>query len=263
MDNDIETNSISLFMSVNSFGTEQNVRLLLEIIMDEDIVQQQPREAVNQIQTVFYNNLRGFYENHKNTYPTLVELNKQYILLILRFVQNEIVKPVIKKQQRVTFEDIQNDRRSQFERDLNARQSEFTSAMTTPVPPIPKFSDAAQDEPFSEMELAIKQMTEQRKYDVEQITNSFTGKNLAPPTETSVNNEKFRTSQQKIRYIKIEPTDIKLDEKAIVDLDSEKNIFAKLKKVDEMAILQNEMRELRAKVDALSEMLLAATNAAK
>jgi hypothetical protein len=247
-------------MSVNSFGSEQNVRLLLEIIMDEDIVQQQSPETLNQIQTVFYNNLRGFYENHKNTYPTLVELNKQYILLILRFVQNEMVKPVIKKQQqRVTFEEIQNDKRSQFDRDLNARQSEFTSAMTTPVPPVPKFSDAAQDEPFSEMELAIKQMTEQRKYDVEQITNNFTGKNLAPPIETSVNNEKFRTPQQQIRYIKIDPTDIKLDHNAIVNLESEKNIFAKLKKVDELAILQNEMRELRAKVDAISEMLLNAT----
>lgn len=235
-------------MSIKSFGTEQNVRMLLEIIMDEDIVQQQPRD---QIQTVFYNNLRGFYENHKNTYPTLVELNKQYILLMLRFVQNEMVKPVMKKQQqRVTFEDIQNHKRSQFEQDLNAKQSEFTGAMTRPVPPVPKFSDDTPDDSFVEMELAIKQMTEQRKYDVEQITNNY----------IPLQNQPQPKKNPGIRYITIEPSEAKLDPTAIVDLDSEKNIFAKLKKVDELAVLQNEVRELRAKVDALTEMLL---NAAK
>jgi len=236
-------------MSVNSFGSEQNVRLLLEIIMDEEIVQQQPREALNKIQTVFYNNLRGFYENHKNTYPTLVELNKQYILLILRFVHNEIVKPVMKKHQRVTFEDIQNHKRSQFEQELNAKQTEFTGAMTRPVPPVPKFSDDTPDDSFVEMELAIKQMTEQRKYDVEQITNNY----LPPPHQ-----QKQLKKNPGIRYITIEPSEAQLDPSAIVDLDSEKNIFAKLKKVDELAVLQNEVRELRAKVDALTEMLLAA-----
>jgi len=238
-------------MSVNSFGSEQNVRLLLEIIMDEDIVQQQPIEAIKQIQTVFYNNLRGFYENHKTTYQTLVELNKQYILSMLRFVQNEIVKPVMKKQhQRVTFEDIQNHKRSQFEQDLNAKQSEFKGAMTRPVPPVPKFSDDTPDDSFVEMELAIKQMTEQRRYDVEQITNNY-----LPP-------DALKNQKQGIRYITIEPTEAVIDATAIVDLDSEKNIFTKLKKVDELAVLQNEVRELRAKVDALSEMLLAG-NAAK
>jgi hypothetical protein len=261
-------------MSVTSFGSEQNVRLLLEIIMDEEIVQQQPLEAVNQIQTVFYNNLRGFYENHKNTYSTLMEFNKQYILLMLRFVHNEIVKPVItpflfeksngsmrienaqrykKQQQRVTFEDIQNHKRSQFEQELNAKQSEFTGAMTRPVPPVPKFSDDTPDDSFVEMELAIKQMTEQRKYDVEQITNNY----LPPPQQ-----QKQLKKNQGIRYITIEPTEATIDPTAIVDLDSEKNIFTKLKKVDELAVLQNEMRELRAKVDALTEMLLA-TNASK
>lgn len=240
-------------MSVNSFGSEQNVRLLLEIIMDEEIVQQQPRESLNQIQTVFYNNLRGFYENHKNTYPTLVELNKQYILLMLRFVQNEMVKPVMKKQQqRVTFEDIQNHKRSQFEQELNAKQTEFTGAMTRPVPPVPKFSDDTPDDSFVEMELAIKQMTEQRKYDVEQITNNYI------PLQKQQQQQKQLKQNPGIRYITIEPTEATIDPTAIVDLESEKNIFAKLKKVDELAVLQNEMRELRAKVDALTEMLLTA-----
>ena len=274
--------------SVSNFLTDQNVAILLEIILDEGIMQNQPPDVIDATKFVFYNNIRGFYENEKANAPDLVELNKQYIMLILRHVRSDLMNkpPVIEKkqpQQRVTFEEIQNDKRSQFERDLNARQSEFTSAMTLPVPPVPKFSDADQDEPLSEMELAIKQMTEQRKYDVEQITNSFTGNTLAPPQETSVNNEKFRRpiikpgmqpqSQQSqvhqqppppgIRYIKIENTEAKLDDATIVDLTKrdddnssfERNIFSKLKKVDEATLisnLQNEVKELGAKVETIN-----------
>ena len=264
--------------SVSNFLTDQNVAMLLEIILDEGIVQHQPPDVIDATKFVFYNNIRGFYENEKANAPDLVELNKQYIMLILRHVKSDLINkppPVNTSKQRVTFEEIQNDKRSQFERDLNARQSEFTSAMTTPVPPVPKFSDAAQDEPLSEMELAIKQMTEQRKYDVEQIANSFTGNALAPPQETSVNNDKFRRkpgiqgqasqqpqSQQQIpgiRYIKIENAEAKLDDATIVDLTKrdddnssfERNIFSKLKKVDEATLisnLQNEVKELGAKV---------------
>jgi hypothetical protein len=272
--------------TVPIFLTEQNVSMLLEIILDEDFMQVQSSDVIEATKFVFYNNIRGFYENEKANAHDLVELNKQYIMLILRHVKSDLINkppPVNTTKQRVTFEEIQNDKRSQFERDLNARQSEFTSAMTLPVPPVPKFSDAAQDEPLSEMELAIKQMTEQRKYDVDQIANSFTGNTLAPPEETSINNEKFRrpiikpgmqpqtpqpqTQPQKqtpgIRYIKIENTEAKLDDAAIVDLtkkedDSasfERNIFSKLKKVDDSAVLsnlQNEVKELGAKVETIN-----------
>jgi len=277
--------------TVSNFLTEQNVAMLLEIILDEDFMQVQSPDVIDATKFVFYNNIRGFYENEKANAPDLVELNKQYIMLILRHVKSDLINkppPVNTSKQRVTFEEIQNDKRSQFERDLNARQSEFTSAMTQPVPPVPKFSDAAQDEPLSEMELAIKQMTEQRKYDVDQITNSFTGNTLAPPEETSINNEKFRRpiikpgmqpqaqqpqaqpqkqpqAQQNpgIRYIKIENAEAKLDDAAIVDLtkrdyDSasfERNIFSKLKKVDDSTVLsnlQNEVKELGAKVETIN-----------
>jgi len=271
--------------SVQGFLTEQNATLLLEIIMDEGFMQVQPPEVIDATKFVFYNNIRGFYENEKSNANDLIELNKQYIMLILRHVQSDLIKkpPPVKTKQRVTFEEIQNDRRSQFERDLNARQSDFTSAMMPPVPPVPKFSDDAQDESMVEMELAIKQMTEQRKYDVDQIANSFTGKNLVPPQETSINNEKFRRpiikqsnqpppqqpqtqpqnqKNQGIRYIKIENAEAQLDESAIVDLTKrgddasfERNIFSKLKKVDEATLLSNlqtEVKELGAKVETIN-----------
>jgi len=253
--------------SIQNFLTEQNVNMLVDIIMDEDVMRTQPTEVIKETEAIFYNNIRGFYENEKANAYDLFDLNKQYMLLILRRVKSDLIKKpevVAKRQQHVTFEDIQSDRRSQFERDLTARQSEFTSAMTLPVPPVPKFSDAAQDEPLSEMELAIKQMTEQRNYDVEQITNSFTVNALAPPMETSVNNDKFKKPQikpqqnQGVRYIKIEKNEAIIDDASIVDLSKqdadstfERNIFNKLKRVDDTTVLQNEVKELRLNVDTI------------
>jgi hypothetical protein len=251
--------------SIQDFLTEQNVNMLLEIIMDEDIMRVQPTEVIKATSAVFYNNIRGFYENEKDNTNGLIEMNKQYIMLMLRHVKSDLIKKPEKRQPHVTFEDIQSVRRSQFDKDLSARQSDFTSAMTPPVPPVPKFSDAAQDEHLSELELAIKQMTEQRNYDVEQITNNFKSNNMSPPLE---NNDKFKKPLIKqtpgIRYIKIENVEAKIDDASIVDLsnksdDIDRNIFSKLKKVDDTTILmnlQNEVKELGAKLDSINQCII-------
>jgi hypothetical protein len=256
--------------SSQNFLSKQNVGMLLDIIMDGDIFKNQPTEVLNATEGVFYNNINGFYKNSKKDSYSLIDLNKQYIMLILKYVESDLIRndtirndtirndtirndtirndtirndtirndtirnDTIQKprQQKVTFEDIQNDRRSQFDKDLNAKQSDFTSAMTRPVPPVPKFSDTNIDEPISEMELAIKQMTEQRKYDVEQITQNFGGKTIAPPIQTSINS--VTVNSQDRHYIKIDKQDATFDATKIIDLETEddasfeKNLFSKL-----------------------------------
>jgi len=243
--------------SAQNFLSEQNVVMLLDIIMDGDILKNQPVEVVNATEGVFYNNIHGFYKNSIKDSYSLIDLNKQYIMLILKYVEsnfvrndtirndmigndtirNDTIRNDKPRQQRVTFEDIQNEKRSQFDKDLNAKQTEFTSAMTRPVPPIPKFSDTNTDEPLNEMELAIKQMTEQRKYDMEQITQSFGGKKIDPPIQTSINNKTVNNAPlltQDRHYIKIDNQEAKIDTSKIIDLDMEddvsfeKNLFSKL-----------------------------------
>ena len=126
----------------------------------------------------------------------------------------------------ITYEEIQNDKRSQFDKDLNKRQEEFTNAMSLPVPPVPKFSDKLDDGPINEMEKAIQEITAQRNYDVEQINrnnnNSITTSNAdnwLKPQETSlksdkmiqqpqINNSNNSNNSNRIKYIKIENTDI-------------------------------------------------------
>ena len=77
-------------------------------------------------------------------------------------------KPDVVEDKYYTHEDIQNDKRSQFDKELNIKKNEFTSAVTLKIPPVPKFSDI-KDEPIVEMDEALRKMAEQRKYDIDQI----------------------------------------------------------------------------------------------
>jgi hypothetical protein len=120
----------------------------------------------------------------------------------------------------ITYEEIQNDRRSQFDKDLNKRQEEFTNSMSLPVPPVPKFTDSLDDGPISEMEKAIQEITAKRNYDVEQINRNNNNliansnvDNWLKPQETSVKTDKFvqpiqNNNGNKLKYIKIDNSEL-------------------------------------------------------
>ena len=200
-------------MDVTYFLNNENVKVLWDVIIDEDIIKRQPREFHENILNLFRTNLKGFYDVESSKTTSLVDMNKKYILLILNHANKQIaqnVKPEYRKikildelpqkkvNELITYEEIQNDKRSQFEKDLNRRQEEFTNSMALSVPPVPKFTDDKLDEgPISEIEKAIKDLTSQRNYDVEQISknnnnnlNSNTD-NWLKSQETSVKNDKM------------------------------------------------------------------------
>ena len=156
------------------FLTTQNISLLWDILSDGDIIKNSSKQYVENVFNVFKGNLRGFYEVESKKPSTLVDLNKKYILLIINYLNdthNESEpKPI--ETPLVTVEAIQNNRQMQFEKDLNRHQSEFASAMTVPVPPVPDFSIKLDDEPIKEIAEKIRQMTVSRNYDIEQITKT-------------------------------------------------------------------------------------------
>ena len=230
-------------MSINDFLTKQNVDLLWEVIIDDDLFKNKPKELINQIGSIFTQNLRGFNEAEKNNSNTLMSMNKRFIGLILNHSRSIIIsnKNTIKSKELITSTDLQTERISQFEKDLSKKQTEFTSAMSLQVPPVPKFSDNNLDEPMGEMELAIKKAMEQRNYDIEQVNKTLNKSNAdswLKPQETSVKSEKIvplknqKTDyiqnshvQNSLKYIKIdeniENTIIKKD---IIDLNQKKHI---------------------------------------
>ncbi len=261
-------------MDVTYFLNNENVKVLWDVIIDEDIIKRQSREFHENILNLFRTNLKGFYDVESSKTTSLVDMNKKYILLILNHANKQItqnVKPEYRKikildelpqkkvNELITYEEIQNDKRSQFEKDLNRRQEDFTNSMALPVPPVPKFTDDKLDEgPISEIEKAIKDLTSQRNYDVEQISknnnnnlNSNTD-NWLKSQETSVKNDKMNpqlsningqngntnVNNSRLKYLKIN-NDLE-NENQVISLEREKQVSPKKNVTWD---LTNEVRE--------------------
>jgi hypothetical protein len=207
-------------MSNTDFFKNVNVEMLWDVIIDEEIFKNKQPEIQNEIRNTFLNNIQGFYKMEQPNSSSLIELNKKYILIILNYIKktfspqkpqqfspqqfspqqiprkikisDEFIKDT---KELITYEDIQNDRTSQFERDLNKYKDEFNDAMSLPIPPVPNFSDNEKDLPIGEMEKLIKEITDKRNYDVELINRNISGNNAdnwLKPQETSIKSEKFQ-----------------------------------------------------------------------
>ena len=246
-------------MNTKNFLNNENVKVLWDVVIDEDIIKRQSREFHENILKLFRNNLKGFYDVESQKTTNLVDMNKKYILLILNYANKQIaqiaqnVKPEYRKikildelpqkkvNELITYEEIHNDKRSQFDKDLTKRQEEFTSAMSLQVPPVPKFTDNLEDGPITEIEKAIKELTSQRNYDVEQINKSNNNSlnsntdNWLKPQETSVKNDKLSPqppiqngningNNSRLKYIK---TDNENVENQVISLDREKQMSPK------------------------------------
>jgi len=289
-------------MSITTFLNEENLKVLWDVIIDADILKFQPKIYQEKIFQIFLVNSKGFYEVERKKINNLIELNKKYILLILNHIKqtainpqpnkikilDEIPKPQVEKEL-ITYEEIQNDRKSQFEKDLNKRRQDFENIMTIKAPPVPEFSDKYEDTPIEEMDKIIKEMTAKRNYDVEQINRNNIYKqqtsqvdNWLKPQETSLKSEKISNNnnntntntntninKKNVSWGKNQTKEIKLDieeyNEEIENMDD--NIFKKFKQiVPEKLInknneinnlkineLENEVKNINEKINVMSE----------
>jgi hypothetical protein len=287
-------------MSINNFFEKENLQMLWEVLVDEPLIKQLCNTEVklNELVRIFESNVSEFFMVEKNNCNNLIELNKKYILLIINYVmkitnttnnsntnniQNQNAPNQYRKikihpeeplKQPITFEDIQNDRMSLFEKEFNKKQDEFTNAMTLQVPPVPKFSDTL-DEPISEIELEIKRIKEQRNYDIEIINNTNKNSNTAvdenwlKPQETSIKNEKLVKLNSITNLNTINTKHISWED----EVEQNKvNIFGKLKKIKANTInfennddnyhnsntsndFQNQIDEIKKDISVLNEKL--------
>lgn len=246
-------------MTIQQFIQKDNVNMLWEVISDEEIFKFLSRDIQGKIYQLFINNIQGFFENERLKTNSLVDINKKYILLILNHIRksypiqpNKITiynEPV---KENITFEEIQNERKSKFDRDFSKKQEEFEEIMTLKVPPVPEFADKDKDSPIKEMDKILKEIQAQRNYDIEQINkNHISTDNWLKPQETSLKSEKFisqKETQQSQRFkflnnLEEDTSPIIKDKKNVSfsnieevntfnDEDEEHdNIFLKLKKV--------------------------------
>ena len=196
-------------MNSAGFLHQDNISTLWEVISDEEIFKFLPKDSQSKISQVFLNNIRGFFETEKAKTTNLVDMNKKYIMLILSHIKQHFVPQMPNKikisdeptpKELITYEEIQTDRQSQFEKDLSRRQDEFTRTMTLTAPNAPDFTDKLEDKPIEGMDRLIKEMTAKRNYEVEQINRNYTSdvnqtSNWLKPQETSVKTDKFPAQQ--------------------------------------------------------------------
>jgi hypothetical protein len=290
-------------MNINNFLHTENLNTLWDVISDEDIFKYLSREIQNKIAQLFSNNVKGFFEIEKTKTDNLVDINKKYIMLILNHITKTYTQQMPNKikildepplKEFITAEELHNDRKSQFNKDLIKRQEEFEDIMVIKAPPVPNFLDKYADKPIGEMDKIIKEMTSKRNYDVEQITKSIVvDDNWLKPQETSIKSEKIikepnRINESKFKYLNMDeqlqpPTPTK---KSVTwgnntdnsDSEFEENIFKKLKKTqpeimtnnlnlefeeinnnysneDKIQLLQTEVKTLNSKLDMIIELL--------
>jgi hypothetical protein len=211
-------------MSIQGFLKKENIDTLWDVIIDEDIFKFLSRDIQGKVFQVFLDNIKGFFEVEKTNTTELIDMNKKYILLILSHIRknypekmpNKIKifdEPLVKES--ITYEEIQNEKKTQFEKDFMKRQEEFTNAMALPVPEVPDFTDKFTDTPLTGMDKIIKEITAKRNYDIEQINRKNQEKienadNWLKPQETSVKSEKLITktnehqqpnNQNRLKYL--------------------------------------------------------------
>ena len=250
-------------MSINDFLHKDNLATLWDVISDEDIFRFLKKPVQSEISQVFTNNIRGFFESERAKNSNLIDMNKKYIILILNYIKqgvNAIMPSKIKildeppppSRELITYEDLQTDRLSQFDKDLTRRQEEFTSAMKLNVPDAPKFTDNYEDKPIAGIDKIIKEMTAKRNYDVEEINRSYTPDvnqttNWLKPQDTSIKTEKFvpqasaQNQPPRLKHINLDGTSVTNDKPSPkknvswgndAEDELETSIFKKLKRVN-------------------------------
>lgn len=224
---------------MNDFLNEDNVQLLWEVLIDEDILSSKSKEFIEYFLQFFQKNLVPFYENERKTVASipqnLVSLNKKYISFMMDTIMKIETQSLIKtvtpvKKEMITYEEIQEERKTIFERELSKKRDEFQKAVALPIPPTPSFGDQMLEEkpPISELERRIQQTISERNFDLENRNYSQNtvqqAANWLNPQDTSVKKEKVNMNDiiqnnitdtvvekptQTVKYIKIEEPLIK------------------------------------------------------
>ncbi len=88
---------------MSQFLTNENIKLMWDIICEEALLKQQSSETVHYTQKLFYNNLKGFYAHESRTITSLVELNKAYITMVLTALKKIVVSNRIRIEEPVPF----------------------------------------------------------------------------------------------------------------------------------------------------------------
>ena len=209
------------------FLSKVNINILWDIIY-ENIIYNKIYISVDTLKILFQNviNHFGANENMKN----LIETNKKFITIINNKIIEEIETSKSKTKPLITFNDIQKERTSLFEKQLIEKQNDFNNLINKEVPIAPNFKFDI-DKPIEEMDILIKKTIEQRNLDIQKInqkTDTLKTEQFLKSSNTSIKSENNELKQIKIDYLNYEnETKPKITNFDIIDLnilDNEKKV---------------------------------------
>ena len=273
---------------MTKFLSDDNIKLMWDVISEQNVFLLLSSSNKTKIYSIFQTNVKPYYNEKKKTVNDLMTLNKEYIKLVIKSIsilinlhsQTKINE--FNTNKLVTHEDIHNDKLSKFDDDLNKITEDFNNAIKLKIPNKPEFEDKTIDNPITEMEEKLKEMTAQRNYDIQQInndTNVDVIKDWLKPIETSVKVDKnsdnintFLNTNNKLKHLNQEQskmsslkTNKMVSFTEVIDNDNQPNynILNKLKKIDtvfkddneRISIIEENIKQINNKIEIILSLL--------
>lgn len=189
------------------FLSQGNLRMLWDVIMDNEEIQKNRAAAAK----LFNETTPMFASTNESAKKAsnLTDLNKIFLSFMMQNLTHPVHLEIKEKPQLITHEQIQEEKQSIFQRELEDKQKEFEKSMKRPTPATPEFSDNIKDEPISEMELMIKKTLEERNFEIQQIhkeqTITDTDKDWLKSEPTSLKEEKLNPTPAASFISKLKP----------------------------------------------------------
>lgn len=258
-------------------NTNENKEMLWELLRDNQAFKGLTNTQYNNVITIFNTTLNQTTTANK----PLMELNKEFISSMLQQlnsiksntlqdnVKNNIVDPKV-----LTHQEIQKQKRSEFENNLEKRQSEFTKYMKIHVPDTIDFGDNIKEEPISNVDSLIHEKMKERSYDIfdkqeEKTLNENGTANNGNDTTNSIKKEiKNMDSEPLIKdmskeMISSNKEEILIDVKSNTDdnininnnIQKEENIIIQnlIKRIE---VLEETQQEMKAHMSEIQEKML-------
>jgi hypothetical protein len=177
---------------MSNFLTKQNIELLWDVLLDELRIDINNKQIYTNIRSVFESNINPFTKNTNvnvnvnglNVNTQLVNLNKQFLSQVVMAV-NRLFPNLKQKQEfkRIQIssedafepykvEDIREERRDHFEKQVNQKRIEFENSINQNKPAELDFSEKIDDGKIKEMDVLIAETVARRKFDIEQIQHT-------------------------------------------------------------------------------------------
>ena len=159
----------------NEFNTNKNIDLLWEVLLDENHVKSLNSNEKQKLYDLLNNHRKLFYEKEKNNATSLVNMNKKFLSLFIKFINSNIKDNLLKQEKNTNIynkEDLQIQKLNKFQKDLIDKKKDFENTINFIKPPEIDFSEKIEETKIKGMDELIAKTIEKRNYEISQIQNN-------------------------------------------------------------------------------------------